>query len=430
MSKINLNLNSFKGKRLLLAHSGGVDSSVLAHIFLKKQINFSVAHCNFKLRSDESDGDLEFVKDWCNNNNIKFFSKDFDVKEYKIFNKKSIQESARDLRYNWFNDLIKEFNFDILVTAHHLNDQLETFLINCIRGTGILGLLGIPQTEKIARPLLEISKKEILIYAKKNKIRWREDNSNSKNEYLRNRIRNQVISPLEQIKPNTIENFQTTLFNLSNTEEFLNIQFNRIKEQIFKYDAKTIHINIELLKRQKPLNFCLFHLFSPFGFDDKEVQKLMYSNSGKVITSSSHRLIRNRDEFLLTPLTNKKKYSITIDINKNNHQLPFDLQMKTKNFASKDNWMSNEAFLDKDLLKNPLHIRKYKKGDYFYPQGMMGKKLLSKFFKDEKYSLLEKEQQWLLCSEDEIVWVVGRRCDRRFTANSNTKNKILMRLRG
>ena len=430
MSKINLNLNNFKGKSLLLAHSGGVDSSVLAHIFLKKQINFSVAHCNFKLRSDESDGDLEFVKDWCNNNNIKFFSKVFDVKEYKIVNKKSIQESARDLRYNWFNDLIKEFNFDILVTAHHLNDQLETFLINCIRGTGILGLLGIPQTKKIARPLLEISKKEILIYAKKNKIRWREDNSNSKNEYLRNRIRNQVISPLEQIKPNTIENFQTTLFNLSNTEEFLNIQFNRIKEQIFKYDAKTIHINIELLKKQKPLNFCLFHLFSPFGFDDKEVEKLMYSNSGKVITSSSHRLIRNRDEFLLAPLTNKKKYSITIDINKNNHQLPFDLQMKTKNFTSKDNWMSNEAFLDKDLLKNPLHIRKYKKGDYFYPQGMMGKKLLSKFFKDEKYSLLEKEQQWLLCSEDEIVWVVGRRCDRRFTANSNTKNKILMRLRG
>ena len=136
---------------------------------------------------------------------------------------------------------------------------------------------------------------------------------------MRNRIRNQVISPLEQIKPNTIENFQITLFNLSNTEEFLNIQFNRIKEQIFKYDAKTIHINIELLKQQKPLNFCLFHLFSPFGFDDKEVEKLMYSNSGKVITSSSHRLIRNRDEFLLTPLTNKKKYSITIDINKNNH---------------------------------------------------------------------------------------------------------------
>lgn len=429
MSKINLKLNNFKGKRLLLAHSGGVDSSVLAHIFLKKQINFSVAHCNFKLRSDESDGDLEFVKDWCNYNNIKFFSKVFDVKEYKIVNKKSIQESARDLRYNWFNDLMSELGFDILVTAHHLNDQLETFLINCIRGTGISGLLGILQTEKIARPLQNISKKEILIYANKNKIKWREDNSNSKNEYLRNRIRNQVISPLEQIKPNTIENFQTTLHNLSKTEEFINIQFNRIKEQIFKYDAKTIHINIELLKQQKPLSFCLFHLFSPFGFDEKEVEKLLNSISGKLITSSSHRLIRNRDEFLLTPLTKEKKYSITIDINKNNHRLPFDLQMKTKNLTSKDNWMSNEAFLDKDLLKNPLHIRKYKKGDYFYPQGMMGKKLLSKFFKDEKYSLLEKEQQWLLCSEGEIVWVVGRRCDRRFTANSNTKNKILMRLR-
>ncbi len=428
MPKLDLMLDKLKGKHVLLAHSGGVDSSVLAHVFINKQINFSVAHCNFKLRADSSDGDLEFVKNWCYQHNISFYSKVFDVKEYMIVNKKSIQEAARDLRYGWFNRLMIESELDILVTAHHLNDQLETFLMNSIRGTGILGLLGIPQTKNIIRPLKTISKKEILNYAKKHKIKWREDSSNAKNDYLRNKIRHQVISPLEQIKPQALENFKTTLNNLSNTEEFIYLQLNNLKKQIFKDDGKIIHINIKHLKQQKPLNFCLHHWFSPFGFDMKEVEKLILTNSGKVMTSYSHRLIRGRNELILTPLIEENNSLITIDINKRNHKLPFDLELKTEQLISKENWMSNEAFLDKDLLKNPLHIRKYREGDYFYPSGMQGKKLLSKFFKDEKYSLLEKEQQWLLCSDEKIVWVVGRRCDRRFTANSKTKNKILMRL--
>ena len=428
MSKLDLRLNELNDKHVLLAHSGGVDSCVLANIFLNKKINFSVAHCNFKLRAKASDQDLEFVKKWCHQHQIPFYFKNFNVKEYMVVNKKSIQEAARDLRYEWFQNLKVQLKYDVLATAHHLNDQLETFLINSIRGTGISGLLGIPQTEKIIRPLNAVPKKDILNYAEKHKICWREDSSNAKNDYLRNKIRQQVILPLLQIKPQALENFEKTIKNLSQAEEFIYLQLNRLKKQIFKDDGKITRIDIENLNKQKPLNLCLHHWFSPFGFKVKEVEKLLHSNSGKVILSSTHRLIRDRTELLMTPLIEENRLLITIDIEKRNQKLPFGLDMKTKNLVYKENWLSNEAFLDKDLLKNPLQIRNYMKGDYFYPCGMRGKKLISKFFKDEKYSLLEKEKQLLLFSQDKIVWVIGKRCDRRFIANPKTKNKILMRL--
>ena len=429
MFKIDKKLDELKSKRVLLAHSGGVDSSVLAEIFIKKSIIFSVAHCNFKLREKESDEDLEFVKNWCFENHISFYFKNFDLQEYKIVNKKSTQEAARDLRYEWFNTLMLGLEFDMLATAHHLNDQFETFLINSIRGTGISGLLGISETEKIIRPLSAISKKEILNYAKKYKIVWREDSSNSQNDYLRNKIRHQVVSPLEQIKSEALENFKTTLKNLSQAEQFIYNQLDSLKNKIFIDDGEIIHVDIEHLIKQKPLNFCLHHLFSTFGFEAKEVEKLLNASSGKILTTNSFRLIRDRKQLLISHINKEDNLPITIDLEKKNKKLPFGLEFKLGKLKLKKKWIPQEAFLDKDLLKNPLYIRKYKEGDYFYPSGMKGKKLLSKFFKDEKYSLLEKEKQWLLFSGDQIVWLVGKRCDRRFIANEQTRNKLLLRLK-
>ena len=429
ISKIDLILDDLKGNHVLLAHSGGVDSCVLAEIFINKKINFSVAHCNFKLRDKESDEDLKFVKNWCIENNTPFYFKVFDVKGYIIVNKKSIQEAARDLRYEWFNSLMVDLEIDILATAHHLNDQLETFLINSIRGTGISGLLGIKETNKIIRPLNTISKKDILNYARKHKIEWREDSSNAKNDYFRNKIRHQVVSPLEQIKPEALENFKTTLKNLSQAERFIFNQLDGLKNKIFRDDGETIYVDIEHLIKQKPINFILHHLFTPFGFEAKEVEKLLNANSGKVLLSNSFRLIRDRKQLLISHINKENNSPIIIDLEGKNNKLPFGLEFKVGKQTQKKNiWKSYEAFLDKDLLKNPLYIRKYSKGDYFYPSGMKGKKLLSKFFKDEKYSLLEKEKQWLLFSRNKIVWVVGRRCDERFIANEQTKNKLLLRL--
>ncbi len=421
-------LDQLINKSVLLAHSSGVDSCVLAHIFLNKKINFSVAHCNFQLRGEESENDLLFVKDWCKKNKIPFFYKTFDTKKFRENKKIGIQEAARDLRYQWFALLMNKNNFQLLTTAHHLNDQFETFMINITRGSGIQGLLGIPSNKKCIRPLNDVSKKDILKFAKENKIQWREDSSNYTHDYLRNKIRHQLISPIEEIKPKALENFKNTLGNLRDAKDFIEYSLNELKKKLFIEKDDVIKISLNKLNEIEPLNFCLHHLFSPFGFVSKEVKKLLKSNSGKKLLNDHFRLIRDRNYLLLSPLRSKINDEILINLDKNIPKLPIPINFEVNVKSIKDKWDINEAFLDKDRLKKPICIRKYKKGDYFCPTGMRGKKLLSKFFKDEKYSLLDKEQQWLLCSQDEIVWVIGRRCDRRFIANSKTNNKLLIRL--
>tara|TARA_Y100001958_G_C21226553_1_gene552015 strand:+ start:989 stop:2281 length:1293 start_codon:yes stop_codon:yes gene_type:complete len=421
-------LDQLINKSVLLAHSSGVDSCVLAHIFLNKKINFSVAHCNFQLRGEESENDLLFVKDWCKKNKIPFFYKTFDTKKFRENKKIGIQEAARDLRYQWFALLMNKNNFQLLTTAHHLNDQFETFMINITRGSGIQGLLGIPSNKKCIRPLNDVSKKDILKFAKENKIQWREDSSNYTHDYLRNKIRHQLISPIEEIKPKALENFKNTLGNLRDAKDFIEYSLNELKKKLFIEKDDVIKIPLNKLNEIEPLNFCLHHLFSPFGFVSKEVKKLLKSNSGKKLLNDHFRLIRDRNYLLLSPLRSKINDEILINLDKNIPKLPIPINFEVNVKSIKDKWDINEAFLDKDRLKKPICIRKYKKGDYFCPTGMRGKKLLSKFFKDEKYSLLDKEQQWLLCSQDEIVWVIGRRCDRRFIANSKTNNKLLIRL--
>ena len=428
MHTLALHLKEIQGKSLLLAHSGGVDSCVLAHVLLQNKMPFSVAHCNFQLRAKASNHDSEFVKKWCAAHKIPFHSHSFDTELYKEKFKKGTQEAARELRYQWFNHLMEMEGFEVLLTAHHLNDQLETFLLNATRGTGISGLLGIPQTQKIIRPLASISKKEILSYASHHNIQWREDASNQTNVYLRNQIRHRVVAPLEEFKPEALENFKVTLKHLSEAEKFIGIQLDSLKSVIFKKQHDTFSIAIQELTKLNPLNFCLHHWFAPLGFDAKEVQKLLHALPGKQLFSTSHRLIRDRDYLLLTPLSEENLEEFPFDLEQPNHKLPIALEWNDVDVPVRDQWEANEAFLDKDLLKTPLSIRKYKEGDYFCPTGMKGKKLLIKFFKDEKYSLLEKERQWLLCSKDKIVWVLGRRCDRRFIANARTENKLLMRL--
>ena len=428
MNTWDLKLDELKDKQLLLAHSGGLDSSVLAFILLREKIQFSVAHCNFQLRGKESDEDLNFVKKWCDYNEVTLYAKVFEAKIYKEQHKLSTQEAARELRYDWFYSLMNQHGMDGIVTGHHLNDQLETFLINATRGTGVSGLLGILSKNKLYRPLRMLSRKQILSIAQKNKIHWREDASNAELEYLRNQIRHQVITPLEKIKPNALSNFKTTLNHLSETDAFLQEHLDLLKSSVFEEQHDRILIDISSLKNQNHLKFCLYHWFSPYGFEAKEVLKLLDASIGKRIESSTHRLIFDRTKLILTHLGTKQIEEVWIDLSQKEAKLPLELSWETNPLEIKSKWNSNEAFLDKDGLKNPLQLRKYQKGDYFYPTGMKGKKLLSKFFKDEKYSLIEKEQQWLLCSGDAIVWVIGKRCDRRFTVRSQTKNKLLMRL--
>lgn len=422
----NLNFENLKPKSILLAHSGGVDSCVLAHLLLANQINFSVAHCNFQLRGAESDEDAGFVRHWCNQNGITHYSVSFSSNTYKNYHKISVQMAARELRYKWFSDLMDVYEFDTLLTAHHLNDQLETFLINTSRGTGISGLLGISNKNSKFRPLLKYPKSELIKYAKKEKIKWREDASNQDVKYLRNRIRSEVVSPLMQIQPNLLENFQTTLNNLNQANTFIHSILDEFKTKVFSTENGVVKLNIEEINKLPQIDFCLHYWFSPLEMSAGEVLKLLKASSGKILYSKSHRLIRDRKCLILTDIQGLDYEQFQINLEDISQILPLNLQWKDISNDAYYSLNSDQALLDKNLLKKPLYLRKFRKGDYFCPIGMKGKKSLSKFFKDEKYSQLEKEKQWLLCSEDEIIWVIGKRCDRRFTANQKTENTILM----
>ena len=294
-------LQPVKDSNFLIAVSGGVDSMVLASLFKKNNLKFSVAHCNFKLRADESDKDEQFVSDWSAENNQKYFNVSFNTVVYCKNNKVGTQEGARNLRYKWFYDLKEIYGFDFIVTAHNLNDKIETYLINSMRGTGLSGLVGIPEkTDKLYRPLLDISKKEISEYAIINNIEFREDSSNSSNDYLRNTIRNSIIPKFEEFDDNVMLKFRTTINNLNSTKIFADIIISDIKEKVFLREGTNERIKISDLSNLNPLDFYVHSFFSEYGFDYKEVIKLFTSDSGKYIDSTKYKLTKNKNDLIIT----------------------------------------------------------------------------------------------------------------------------------
>ena len=275
-------INPHKECNFVLAISGGVDSMVLANLFLINNLNFSIAHCNFQLRGKESDDDELFVNKWCSEKDIKLYNKKFSTEDYCKNNKLTIQMGARELRYEWFRELIDKEKHDFIVTAHHIDDQLETFIINSIRGTGIDGLVGIPdKINKIIRPLLMSSKDQIIEYSKVNKINYREDSSNDKEDYLRNKIRHSVIPYLKSDDDNVLLKFKTTIENLNSTKIFVQKVISKIRDRVFIYEGENIITDIDLLKDLDPIEFYIHELYKDFEFNYKEVMKLFDSDSGK-----------------------------------------------------------------------------------------------------------------------------------------------------
>jgi tRNA(Ile)-lysidine synthase len=294
-------LQPFKDSNFLIAVSGGVDSMVLVSLFKTHNLKFSVAHCNFKLRADESDADELFVANWSKKNNQNYFNASFNTVEYCKNTKVGTQEGARNLRYKWFHDLKEIYGFDFIVTAHNLNDQIETYLINSMRGTGLSGLVGIPEkTDKLYRPLLDISKNEISEYAINKNIEFREDSSNLSNDYLRNTIRNSIIPKFEEFDDNVMLKFRTTINNLNSTKIFADIIISDIKDKVFLKDGINERIKISDLSNLNPLDFYVHSFFSEYGFDYKEVIKLFTSDSGKYIDSTKYKLTKNKNDLIIT----------------------------------------------------------------------------------------------------------------------------------
>ena len=405
----------------LLACSGGVDSMVLWDLCRDSGLRFEVAHCNFGLRGAESDADAAFVQEIADKWNTKIHIKNFNTVSYSNKHKQSLQESARVLRYAWFRELLDKNHLSYTVTAHQADDVLETFLINLIRGTGLEGLSGIPmRAPGIRRPFLPFERLEIEAYARGKEIPWREDSSNAEEKYLRNRLRHTVIPSLKSADSRMFVNFQKTLGFLSGSNALVRNHISDIRQEVFHTDGEIIRVPLDLLTHLTPLDTYLFELFRPYGFTDwKALHRLMDGVSGKEIRSVSHRLLRDRDALLLRPLQHPDYgiYPVYPKIEERDVPIPFAIGK----VATLGELGPDVLYVDAETLKEGLQLRKWKKGDYFYPLGMMGKQKVSKYFKDHKFNLFEKEDQWILCSGNEVVWLVGHRSDERFKVQAGTK---------
>ncbi|MGB5668003.1 MAG: tRNA lysidine(34) synthetase TilS [Maribacter sp.] len=409
-------------EKFLLACSGGLDSVVLTQLCSQCEMDFAIAHCNFKLRGNDSDADEVFVRNLAFSLNKEFIVTHFDTKSYAAKHKMSVQMAARELRYQWFEDLMLENNIKTLVTAHHADDNLETFIINLSRGTGIKGLIGIPsRTDTILRPLLTFSRDQISVFAKSGNIEWREDVSNAETKYLRNKIRHQIVPLLKELHPTFLDNFSTTQKYLSQTEAISENHLHHIKESLFVIDGDIIRIGIDSLSNLEPLDAYIYGLFKEYGFTEwEDVRSLLTAMSGKEVHSRTHRLVKDRDFLLLAQNTSLNEHSYQIKESDTQIHTPINLSMCSVDDLEETN--TNTLYVDKETLKYPMTLRKWQKGDYFYPLGMKGRKKLSKYFKDEKIDVIAKEKQWLLCSDNQVVWIVGKRADERFKVTDNTKN--------
>lgn len=417
-----------KNDRVLVALSGGVDSVVLATLMLRSGYTFSVAHCNFHLRGEESNRDERFVRSWAEKNKIKLFVSEFDTYEYMQQKGISLEMAARELRYSMFNNLMTAQGFSLLATAHHADDSAETFFINLLRGTGIAGLHGIlPKHDNIVRPLLFATRKDIFDFAKANNIPFVEDSTNEDIQFLRNKIRHRLFPLLKDLCPNFDTVIKKDIDRLRETEIVFRSVIERLRADIIEKESNICKINIDRLKKLHPIRILLYELLSEYGFNETDSNNVLASldkESGKQFFSKTHRLLKDRNYLFITPLNadqHQERYLLNESQNMVNYPMHLIIEtLEDLTFVniSKDR---NIAMFDKDMLQFPLVLRHWKQGDAFVPFGMRKSKKLSDFFTSEKYSLIDKQQQWLLCSGDDIIWIVGRRTDNRYRISEKTK---------
>ena len=405
----------------LLACSGGIDSVVMTHLCTECKLDFSIAHCNFQLRGEDSLKDESFVRILAEQLNKTIYITHFDTKGYIEQHKTSVQIAARNLRYTWFGEIVATYNLGAIVTAHHLDDNLETFLINLSRGTGIDGLTGIPEkTATLSRPLLKFSREEIFAYAKINKLVWREDFSNNDTKYLRNKIRHKIVPLLKTLNPSFLYNFQRTQTYLNEVSAINDTHIKFLRTKLFTKEDNFSKIAITSIQQLFPLKAYIYALFNAYGFTEWDnVVALLSATTGKEVRSETHRLVKHREHLLLQELSIVNTVSYIIKKEAVTVKIPVALTIRQVSTIGKT--AKNILYIDKKTLKYPLVVRKWQKKDYFYPIGMRGKKTVSKYFKDEKLNIISKEEQWLLCSGAAIVWIIGKRADKRFTVSKKTK---------
>lgn len=416
---------------ILLAVSGGVDSMAMLYLFLEADFRVGVAHCNFQLRGKDSDGDEEFVQQVCKELKVPFFSKRFETEAYAWENTLSIQMAARELRYTWFDEVLNGHSYQRLATGHHLDDTMETILLNIIRGSSTEGLAGIPaKNGNIIRPLLFATRKEIEKYAIRRGMVWREDLSNLTDDYQRNFIRHQVVPKLKELNPSLETTWQTGIEKIQGDLALLHIAMEDWKTKFVVEAPHKISINKNAFNSFPQGATLLWRYARTFGFNFEQAKEVLHSlkgQPGKRFLSSSHLLVIDRDFLLITPLQHGWTETLIEKGQLASHLGPWTVQTdRLKEMLPVSNEM--EAILDEDLLSYPLVWRKWKPGDSFHPLGMEHKKKLSDFFIDKKLSLADKEIITVLESGGRIVWVAGYRIDDRFKLTTKTTSIVRFRL--
>jgi tRNA(Ile)-lysidine synthase len=410
--------------KLLVAFSGGSDSVALSMILNELDYNIDLAHCNFKLRGNDSDNDELFVKQFAEEKQLKIHLKSFETTKFAKRNKISIEEAARILRYQWFEELSNQYQYDFIVTGHQQDDLIETFFINLTAGAGIRGLKSIPiKNNKIVRPLLNISRSVLIDYCNRNNQNFRTDASNYDITFTRNKIRHQIIPVLKEINPAFNE---TMSKNIEIYNDFFQIYSNYIKtvvKEVSFTKNELVFIDFErLLNIEAPLTV-LYELIASYGFNSTQTKDILtkfpIAQSGKKILSKKGRIIKHGKYLISGPLNNIIE-PLKVDENQLGIKINGFKFKLTENKMKFDFSDKNSGFLNADIIQFPLIIRQAEKGDYFYPYGMKGKKLISDFYTDLKLNTFEREQTLLLTSENKILWVIGHRIDDRYKIIGST----------
>lgn len=423
------------GRQILLAVSGGVDSMVMADLFLQSGIDFGMAHCNFQLRGEEADKDEALVQQWADEHKVVFYNTRFNTKEKTEEWKKGVQETARILRYEWLDEVRKVNGFAYIATAHHANDNVETLLMNLFKGTGISGLHGIPvQNNAIIRPLLFAERKHIAAYAAANNIPYRDDASNATDNYLRNMVRHHLVPAIEKCFPDGVHQANESIARFAEAEQLYTKAVALERDKLLEQRGQDCYVPILKLKKRTPLHTLCYELFKPYGFSGAQVPyiiALMDAESGHSISSHTHKIIRNRDFLIVTAIQAAQANFVLVEavpcvIETPRHNFHFREMPKPQELPAQD----DVAVIDAAKLSYPLILRKWKQGDYLYPLGMgMKKKKLSKLFVDKKIPLHEKENIWVLECQKRIVWVTGLRLDERFKVTDHTQQVLKIEMK-
>ncbi len=416
------------GASVIVGLSGGMDSMALLDILTLLGYRCMAAHCNFHLRGEESDRDFEFVRKWCKSVDIPFIYVDFDTRQYASDKKISIEMAARELRYRWFEMMRRQYEAEAIAVAHHKDDSVETVLMNLIRGTGIKGLTGIsPRNNRVIRPLLCLSREEIVRYMESRDIPSIFDSTNNDDVFWRNALRLRIIPKLEEMNPAVKEAIYRTAQNVAEAEKVYSASVQESIDAVFQHDR----IDIRALRKTVSPQSILFELLSPLGFKPSSIHDITQSMDaapGKVFFGGAYRVMKDRDCFIIDRMPDTKTVEQTFLIEPQTKEITSPIHLTIRTVQTPVCIQKNKHLLyaDYDRLKFPLFLRKWQRGDWFIPFGMKGRKKISDYFTNRKFSLKDKENAWVLLSGDEIVWIVGERSDDRFKITESTRNVFLV----